>query len=93
MTSTIDIEPLDAPLGAEVHGLDLTTDPSGDDVFALLDAFRRHHVLVMRAQPIDDDRLRDVASWFGSPCIPPKDIPMFGDEDFHYERIADLGEL
>ncbi|MDH3705449.1 MAG: TauD/TfdA family dioxygenase [Acidimicrobiia bacterium] len=80
-TPTIDIVPLDAPLGAEVRGLDLTADPDGDDVFALLDAFRRHHVLVVRSQPIDDERLRAVASWFGSPYIPPADIPMFGDED------------
>lgn len=75
----MDITPCEAPLGAEVTGLDLTVDPSGDEVFELLDAFRRHHVLVFKKQKLSDERLRAVAAWFGSPYTPPEGIPMFGD--------------
>jgi taurine dioxygenase len=46
------IKPFDAPLGAEVLGLDLSQPVSGDDFARLHRAHLEHHVLVFRDQHI-----------------------------------------
>lgn len=78
-TSTISIEPLDAPVGALVSG-DLSTDPSGEDIFRILDAYKQHHVLVIKEQPLPDHRLLEIAAWFGPQFSAPDGIPVLGDE-------------
>ncbi len=78
-TDRISIRPLDAPLGAEVIG-DLSTDPSGADIFRIIEAFRDHHVLVIKEQPISDQRLLDIAAWFG-PQFVAGDIPVLGTDE------------
>lgn len=42
VTSSVRVEPTGGPLGAVVHGVDLSVDQDGDTVFAILEAFRRH---------------------------------------------------
>lgn len=78
---TISVKPLDAPLGAEITGFDLAGDPTGEEMFALLQAFREHQLLVFRGQPLTDDELLTVASWFGPQYVPPAGIPVFGTEE------------
>lgn len=73
------VEPTGGPLGAEVHGVDLAGDLDGATVFAIVDAFRRHHVLVFRGQEVCGDRQLEIAEWFGPRYIPPNDIPVLGD--------------
>ena len=76
-----EVRPLDAPLGAEIVGFDLTGQPSGDDLFALLEAFRAYHLLVFRGTPLTDPQLLEVASWFGPQYVPPAGIPVFGTDE------------
>lgn len=79
-SSTIEIEHIDAPVGAIVHG-DLSTDPSGEDIYKILQAFRERHVLVIKEQPLPDERLLEIAAWFGPQFTPPPNIPVLGDEE------------
>lgn len=79
-TMPVTVEPTGGPLGAEVHGVDLSADPDGGTVFAILEAFRRHHVLVFRDQRVAPERQLEIAEWFGPRYVPPADIPVLGDE-------------
>lgn len=85
MTTVVDrsleVVPFDAPLGAEVRGVDLATDPAGDVVFDILGAFADHQLLVFRDQELSDERLLEIAEWWGPQYAPPEGIPMLGDED------------
>lgn len=65
------IEKLDAPLGAQVDGLDLR-EPLGPSVReALRTALFEHQVLFFRGQPLDDDQHLQLANRFGTPCLYP----------------------
>lgn len=74
------VVPTGGPLGAEVHGVDLAGELSGETVFAITEAFRRHHVLLFRGQDITSERQLEIAEWFGPRYVPPRDIPVLGDE-------------
>ena len=78
--TTIHVEPTGGPLGAEVHGVDLAGPVDGDTIFAILDAFRRHHVLLLRDQELTPERQLEIAEWFGPRYEPPRDIPVLGDD-------------
>ena len=56
--------PLDAPLGAEISGLDPGNIGSAD-AHALRDAFLRHHVLVIHGSTVGDDDLVRFGECFG----------------------------
>ena len=63
---SIEIRALNAPLGAEVIGLDLN-DPFGADTIAAINqAFFDYHVLAIRDQDISMDRFMEVAGCFGT---------------------------
>lgn len=79
-TRAISVTPIDAPVGAEVHG-DITAELSGGDIWTLLEAFRERHVLVIKEQPVTDNRLLEIASWFGPQFVPQDDIPVLGTDD------------
>ncbi len=79
-TASVGVEPKGGPLGAEVRGVDLAVDQDGATVFAILEAFRRHHVLVFRDQHVTPERQLELAEWFGPRYVPPADIPVLGDE-------------
>jgi taurine dioxygenase len=61
----ISIEPLAAPLGAEITGLDMSERFSAELVGALREAFERYHVLVVRGQPITETQQVAFANCFG----------------------------
>lgn len=75
------VHPLDAPLGAEIVGLDLADEPHGDTVFSILSAFRDYSVLVFRDQTLNDERLVEISEWFGPRYLPPPGVPMAGGPD------------
>ena len=79
-TTDLTIEPTGGPLGAEVRGVDLSAPIDGATVFAILEAFRSHHVLLFPDQELDDERQLEVAGWFGPRYVPPKDLPVLGNE-------------
>ncbi len=56
-TEAIRILPLDAPLGAEISGFDAARPLSPDALEQLQGAWRRHLVLLLRDQSLDDDAL------------------------------------
>jgi taurine dioxygenase len=78
----IEIIPMDAPLGAEIRGLDIGR-PLDDRQIATIDAaWREHLVLLLRGQNISDAQLIDFSQYFGE-LDPPGPNP-YG-EPFHKE--------
>lgn len=59
------IKPSGASLGAEIVGLDLTTDISDQTADALRDAWHEHLVLLFREQKLDDSALLRASCIFG----------------------------
>ena len=57
MTATkIEVRPLSPVLGAEITGVDLREAPDEATRAAILDAWFRHHMLVLPGQQLDDDQ-------------------------------------
>ncbi|EQM70823.1 TauD/TfdA family dioxygenase [Pseudomonas tohonis] len=69
------ITPLAAPLGAVVSGFDATRI-TPEQVLALKQAQREHHILVFRDQHLDDAQYLAFATHFGAVFQPPADIPV-----------------
>jgi taurine dioxygenase len=67
----IDIRPVTATIGAEVHGLDLRDEIADDDVKAVREALLDHLVLFFRDQCIDDDQHLAFALRFGPLHVSP----------------------
>lgn len=65
MTETIRIEPMDAPLGARVLGIDLRRPPDPGTMARITQAWRERLVLVFPDQAIDDDQLIAFTRGFG----------------------------
>jgi len=53
--TTIKVRPLSPVLGAEITGVDLREDPDEATRAAILDAWFRHHMLVLPGQQLDDE--------------------------------------
>lgn len=68
------IQPLTAPLGAEVIGLDGRVDPGPQQILELKQALRDHHILIFRQQRLDDEQYLRFTSWFGSVFQPHPDF-------------------
>jgi taurine dioxygenase len=61
----ISIKNLDAPLGAEISGIDLSTPLAQDDVEVIEDAWRERLVVVFRGQRLSDPQLLAFSRNFG----------------------------
>jgi len=61
----LDIQPIAGALGAEVHGLDLTTNLSADDYRQIRDVLIKHEVIFFRYQPISPAQHKALAESFG----------------------------
>ena len=66
----LDLTKLDAPLGAEINGLDLTQTLPAPIVAALLQAWYNHQVLVIRGQDLAPQQLVDFTAQLGEPGRP-----------------------
>ena len=66
----LNLEKLDAPLGAEINGLDLTKMLSTDTVDAVLQAWYDNQVLVFRDQELTPQQLVDFTAQLGEPGRP-----------------------
>lgn len=82
------ITPLDAPLGAEVQGFDARRDPGPQQILALKQALRDHHILIFHDQQLDDDQYLRFTSWFGTVYQPPTDYPVLASDP--YGRTPDI---
>lgn len=76
------IEPLDAPLGARVHGLDASRGVTAAQVLALKAALREHHILLFHGQRLDDAQYLRFATHFGSIFQPPADVPVLASDPY-----------
>src|SRR5262245_11706505 len=63
--TAFEVIPLDAPLGAEVKGIDLSQPLSAETVAALAQAWDKHLVLMLRGQSLNDDQLLALTRHFG----------------------------
>lgn len=69
--------PFDAPLGAEVKGLDASQPMNAGTLEKLLDGWRKHLVLILRDQELSDRNLLDFSGHFGE-LDPPGPNPYGG---------------
>jgi taurine dioxygenase len=65
LAASMEFKALDAPLGAEVTGLDIASPIDSDTVQQLKDAWQQYHVLLIRDQSLDDKRLIEFSKLFG----------------------------
>jgi taurine dioxygenase len=79
MSQSFAVHPVAGALGAEVSGVDLSTDLSADTVAALRRAWLEHLVLFFRDQPLPPARFLAFARCFGEPIEYPfvKGLPDF----------------
>lgn len=68
--TSFDIKRLDAPLGAEIVGLDLRRKLADGDVQAILAAWYEHQVIVFRDQELSPQELVEFTRQLGEPGVP-----------------------
>ena len=73
---------LDAPLGAEVVGLDARQPLRAEQALALKKALRDRHILVLRGQRLDDDQFLRLARTFGDVFQAPIDVPVLASDPY-----------
>lgn len=66
----IEIVPMDAPLGAEIRGVDLVTSVTPDQLETIKSAWERYLVLLIRDQDIEDPHLIAFSRQFGDLDMP-----------------------
>ena len=66
---SLEIKPLNATLGAEVSGLDLSQAMSQTEVDAIQDAFLEHHLLCVRSEPLSPQDFSALSCHFGDPQL------------------------
>ncbi|WP_137970993.1 TauD/TfdA family dioxygenase [Pseudomonas sp. F(2018)] len=75
------IVPLNAPLGAEVHGLDGRRDLTAEQILTLKQAHREYQILIFKNQQLDDAQFLRFTSWFGSVFQPHPDFAVLSSGD------------
>jgi taurine dioxygenase len=73
---------LDAPLGAEVVGLDARLPLRAEQALALKKALRDRHIVILRGQRLDDDQFLRLALSFGDVFRPPSDVPVLASDPY-----------
>src|SRR5262245_3669418 len=68
---TVRVRPTGAALGADIEGVDLSTEPSAETVDAIKQAWGDHLVLRFRGQRLDDDQLMRFSAQFGQLDLAP----------------------
>ena len=89
------IQLLDAVLGAEVSGLDLSQPLDSQDIDAIRDSFLEHHLLCLRSAPLPAQDFSALARHFGDPQLQLRrksrhdDVPEVSVLDSTYKRPED----
>jgi len=76
------VRDLDAPLGAEVIGLDAREPLNARQVLALKQALRERRIVVLRGQRLDDAQFLRLARSFGDVFQPPADVPVLASDPY-----------
>lgn len=85
------IAPIDAPLGAQIDGLDLREPPPEATQRRLRQALSDHLVLVLRGQPLDEQTQHLFAACFGRPA-PIRSGPTKDEASPHVLLVANVTE-
>ena len=72
----VEIRTSEAPLGAEIHGLDATQPLAPELVLALKQALRDHHILIFKHQDLTEAQLKGLATYFGAIFQNPAEVPV-----------------
>ena len=83
-TDTLQVDRINAALGAVVSGVDLREPPDDEQFARIRDALVEHQVLFFRDQDLDDDQQRAFASRFGTLGVFPVAKLMGSDRDMSY---------
>ena len=67
----MNIQPITGFFGAEITGIDLTSEISDALARDLREALDQHLVIVIRDQPINPDQHRNLTRVFGDPAVNP----------------------
>jgi len=73
---------LDAPLGAEVTGLDARGPLRPESILAIKQALRERRIVVLRGQHLDDAQFLRLACTFGDVFRPPSDVAVLGSDPY-----------
>lgn len=76
------IRDLDAPLGAEVQGLDAREPLRASQVLAIKHTLQARRIVVLRGQQLDDPQFLRLATYFGSVFQPPQDVPVLASDPY-----------
>lgn len=76
------IRDLDAPLGAEVQGLDAREPLRASQVLAIKHTLQARRIVVLRDQQLDDPQFLRLATYFGSVFQPPQDVPVLASDPY-----------
>lgn len=79
--ASLKVVPTGSACAAEIRGVDLSQEQPGEVIYAILQAFAEHMVVIFRGQSLEQERVVEVAQWFGPLNRPSKDIPVLGDAD------------
>lgn len=74
------IQPLAAPLGALVYGVDAREDLAPNDVLALKQALRDRHILIFKNQNLSDEQFLRFSTGFGSVFQPHPDFAVLASK-------------
>lgn len=88
---SLTLSPLSPALGAEVAGVNLARPIDGRTARALRDAFREHHLLLLRGQEIDGDAQIRFATLFGP--VSHRGAFMKGRDFTHVSNVHEAGIL
>jgi taurine dioxygenase len=81
-TTEWSVRQLDAPLGAEVSGIDAREPLTASQALTLKRALRDHRIVVLRNQRLDDARFLRLARSFGDVFQPPADVPVLASDPY-----------
>lgn len=69
LAAGVRVNPLDAPLGCVISGVDLSEMPDGGTAGIIRDAFLQHKLIVFPDQDLDEAALVRVSDLFGEPVV------------------------
>ncbi len=69
LAAAIRVNPLDAPLGCVISGVDLSEMPDGATAGVIRDAFLEHRLIVFPDQELDEAALVRISDLFGEPVV------------------------
>src|SRR5215470_18044961 len=73
--AALDIRPVTTAIGAEIHGIQLSSDLPAETMTAIRDALMRHRVVFFRGQGHLDDAGHQAFARLLGPLVPPPTLP------------------